>query len=259
MSDIPEQTTFDDFIAFYSEAIKEDDFTEWVSDATYNGFNPETIFKLLVIKARELGVKKADFYGMILKLVIFYAMSGSNFKRDDRKWISKEAKARIQALMTNFGVQVNLEGAKDNSNTITLARVALVFPEMVAALYLAGIGKPIVTKEGFPYELSFPGGCTLMTEDEWKTHKEAYYDLMTDFSITVSRNKKEDDINSTKGKSRAEIRVIQQNYADIARNGNFVKSSLVKRRAGVISMSKSLKPLAAKVGATERKSSINFL
>lgn len=224
----------------------------WINAMRYNGFDPEETFRTILKAGNTLGKTKKEFFSDIIKMLIFFVLGGNNFDRSNKKWANEQDGVATKKLMADYGVVKNLKNG-NSPQVITLARLGIVFNEVIAAMYEVGIAKPIVTDEALPYCFTFPAAPSLMTDTEWKTHKVTWGKVQTKFARTVSRYKKSGEAGyiapSTTDDELAEIAL---GYAETGRSSDFsIRTRAAKRNSFTLLVPELLK-IADKMGKGRR-------
>jgi len=203
---------------------------DFISMCDYKGFDPEATMTVLITKMKDAGITPPVFMTDMFHVVLIYCKRGTSWGTEKFKNKSMDKlKDEIVRLQGRYDIKNNLAG-NSSKEVITVARIVLCFTEMAAFCYGCGLASPIVGNE-VPVWASFPGGCSLMTDDEWKTHEKNYRILMVKFTKTINRGKEE-----YKNKTDKEIEELQEVYIQSSRNSPWAKKLLTKKRAAVTNM-----------------------
>lgn len=221
---------YDQFYAVFDDKI--DELMKFWENNRYVGFDPESIVAILI--------KLKLTYMEISELVFLYLGFGAN--------IDNITTPEGKALLKKAGVKRNANTNKAADPTITLPRIAAVFPEVVAAAYDTGLVRPVVLGEKaggkvLPDRFCFPSAPAIMTDQEWSTYKEAWLATMVKFHrrINVRRPDQRD-------KTPDEIKAEQEVYATAAHESDFSRTNFTKKIDGFKFCQKSFGVIANQLG-----------
>jgi len=194
----------------------------------YAGLDPEKIFDSLKEAALTSGRSPIQFMKDIATILTFYVRRGTNISGASKRTEEKAMK-KIKALKKIYEIGDRL--GPENKSSVTVGRIAAVFPEFVAAHFWIGTARMVVPHSvedypNLPRTFAFPGSPALMTAAEWERMKGDYLKYMVAFSRVVnSKDKKFSE------KTDETIMKDQETFAMAAQSSSFNERKRTSKRA----------------------------
>lgn len=205
----------------------------WIELVEYQGYNPDDTLKILFIRGKAKGKSVQQVSADMVSLIILYAKGGTAFDTEKFKEKHKQgANDAIKDLMDTYTIYSKIGTHGTGPDVVTVGRVVLCFLEVLGYIYAVGLAKPIVVDNDdngtkVPLWASFPGGCTLLTDDEWKAMKEHYLNMMVRFTRIITSRSTD---TALKNRTDKEIKDQQLIYAEAGRNSAFSQKWLKAKR-----------------------------
>jgi len=155
--------------------------------ATFQGLDPDVIWNTLKARAIAANVTANQFIGDIERLLVWYTQRGTSIQRSDLKQRSKAGiPAWVDEIRARYKIDQNL-GQNPAPDHLTIARIVVVFPYVVGAMYHAGIRRPIATDPELPIYFSFPQAASMMSDAEWQQYRVPFLRCMVKFTRIINR------------------------------------------------------------------------
>lgn len=159
---------------------------EVIMNCVYQGFDPETTWKVLLKKKEELKRNDKEFTSDLILLGIF----GSKFGADSSKMGKKTndmTTEKIGPLIENYEVKESTAGAAPD--VISLGRIGCVMGFISTVLLELGVQSPIGELGNLPRSFAHPMGYAMMSNNQRTLYKDDYKLWSISFSRTINRRK----------------------------------------------------------------------
>lgn len=209
------------------------DLSFW-DEAEYQGLDVEQLFKTILKSASDAGWDFKTLLKNLMTCMIWFARRSANIERGDAQSRSiATGWNKISDIVQKLKIKGRV-GNATSSNTVTLPRIAAVFPELLLPLYNIGLAKPIYQHPELPAMLCVPQAPSILTQDEWAAYKDKHIDAMVEMSKIINR-KNPDPLSNLPPQAREEARKKNQEvFAENAFSSSFARQNLARRRAAFL-------------------------
>jgi len=192
---------------------------DWWKSLEYQGFDPEKTFRAIVKIAAAKGKTQKALLKDVMQTLIVYIRRGTKFNTAKFAQRSKADVAdKVKALMAEYGILESL-GQDVGPDKISVSRIAIVFAEIVSALYNVNLGTPIFSVTGLPKVFSFPAAPSIMTDKEWLEYKDKYLEWSVGFTKLISKGAVKKVVDGKSTADTVDDDVIKTQQLQYALNG----------------------------------------